>query len=76
MIKRILKEKADQNDELFRMEFFCDSEADVGVLPTQKTPADIGRCSTGSLAYVLEPDAGKSRLRILTSFGLWKEVGV
>lgn len=76
MVKTILKEKADRSDELFRKEFFCESEEDTAVLPTQTDPRDDEKCATGSLAYVLSPDSGKSRLRILTSEGTWKEVGV
>lgn len=76
MIKRILKEKSDSSDSLFRMEFFCESEADVLALPTQSDAKNEEKCATGSLAYVLEPENGKSKLRILISSGEWREVGV
>ncbi len=75
MIKRILKEKSDSSDSLFRMEFFCESEADVLALPTQADAKNETKCATGSLAYVLEPENGRSRLRILVSSGEWREVG-
>ena len=76
MIKRILKEKSDTSDALFRMEFFCESESDVLALPTQDNGKNEEKCATGSLAYVLEPENGRSRLRILVSRGEWREVGV
>ena len=76
MIKRILKEKSDNSDRLFRMEFFCDGESDVAALPTQSEAKNEEKCATGSLAYILEPEQSKSRLRILASSGQWREVGV
>ena len=76
MVKTILKERSDRSDLLFRMEFFAETEAELDSLPTQNDPKELERCATGSLVYVLEPEAGKSRLRILTSDGVWKEVGV
>lgn len=75
MIKRILKEKSDSSDALFRMEFFCESESDVLALPTQRDGKDEEKCATGSLAYVLVPEEGKSKLRVLVSSGEWREVG-
>ncbi len=76
MVKRILKEKSDKFDLLFRMEFFVETEEDVSSLPTQTDAKGVEKCATGSLAYVLDAHEGKSRLRILTSDGIWKEVGV
>ena len=75
MIKVILKEKAQKGDSLYRMEFFCDNESDTASLPTQKTSAELEKCSTGSMALILKPDSGKSPLRILDSEGIWQEVG-
>ena len=75
MIKIIKKEKSDPADELFRMEFFCDSEADVALLPTQNDPKNDNKCATGSLAFVLDTDEGRGRIRILASSGKWREVG-
>lgn len=75
MVKTILKEKSEKGDLLYRMEFFCDNEEDVSRLPTQTNSADIEKCSTGSIALVLNPLEGKSSLRILDSRGIWQEVG-
>ena len=67
MIKRILKEKSDSSDSLFRMEFFCESEADVLALPTQADAKNEAKCATGSLAYVLTNSADRTKKQTFLS---------
>lgn len=76
VVKRLLTEPSDRSSDLCRMEFLCDDEYDVRHLPTQHRPQEDILCAAGSLAYILEPFGRKSRLRILTSEGKWREVGV
>ena len=76
MIKTIKIEKAHPTDPLAVKEFYLDAESDLSDLPTQSEGGRYGVCSTGSMAFVLTPGAGKSHLRILDGSGTWQEVAV
>lgn len=53
------------------VDFLCDTEADVAVLPTQRRSAGGWVVATGSTATVIAPEGGRSDRRILTSSGEW-----
>lgn len=70
-IKVIWSGRADIVSKLSVKKYQCDTESDVGNLPTQSSGSDA--CDTGSIAMVLNPDEGKSYSRWLSAEGSWVE---
>lgn len=72
MAIHILSTRKDTTTDNSIIEFQCDAEADVANLPTQARSSK-GVCATGSTAYVIDPESGKSPNRRLSSEEIWEE---